>query len=99
MTLMKENLAEAGAFVALGRELGVDVVVFTQLMTFGDRPDWRVRRRDWTFVYSEQMPRRYPEEMRQCIGEIRQAAALLDVAVELRENVSAYAAEAELPAG
>ena len=71
MTLMRENISEAAAFVALGKELGADGIIFTQLFAFGDRPDWRVDRGPWKFVYSEQMISRAPEEARLHISQAR----------------------------
>ncbi|WP_404420589.1 radical SAM protein [Nibricoccus sp. IMCC34717] len=55
MTLMAENDHEAADFVRLGKRLGVDAVVFSQLFGFGDTPDWVVERDGWRFAYEEQM--------------------------------------------
>ena len=41
--------------MAPGKKLGVNAIVFSQLFNFGDRPDWRVEREAWRFVYYEQM--------------------------------------------
>ncbi len=52
---MAENDHEAADFVRLGKRLGVDAVVFSQLFGFGDTPDWVVERDGWRFAYEEQM--------------------------------------------
>lgn len=88
--LMGANLDDAPKFVELGKRLGVDAVVFSQLFTFGDRPDWRVERQAGTFIYSEQMPSRHLPGMRKAVREIQAAAERTGTAVQLRDNVAAY---------
>jgi MoaA/NifB/PqqE/SkfB family radical SAM enzyme len=90
MVLMSENLAEAPAFATLGRDLGVDAVVLSQLFNFGDRPDWRVARGGWTFVYSDQMIGRRPEDARRCVTGAKRHADLIGMPIQLRENVASY---------
>jgi len=90
MTLMRENLAEAADFVRLGHRIGADGVVFTQLFTFGDRPDWRVDRPDWTFVYSEQMIGRVPAEARQHLLAAKKCSDEIGMPIHLRDNVESY---------
>jgi MoaA/NifB/PqqE/SkfB family radical SAM enzyme len=91
MTLMRENIPEAAAFVALGKELGADGIIFTQLFAFGDRPDWRVDRDSWSFVYSEQMLARAPDEATRQISQARRVSEELDVPVHFLNDVLAYA--------
>jgi MoaA/NifB/PqqE/SkfB family radical SAM enzyme len=91
MTLMRENLPEAAAFVSLANELGADGVIFTQLFAFGDRPDWRVGRGSWTFVYSEQMLGRAPDEARRHISQARSVSEQLSVPVSFLNNLLVYA--------
>ncbi len=91
MTLMRENIPEAAAFVALGKELGADGIIFTQLFAFGDRPDWQVDRDRWKFVYSEQLIGRAPEEARRNISEARSASERLSMPIHFLCNVLALA--------
>lgn len=91
MTLMRENLREAAPFVALGKELGADAVVFSQLFGFGDRPDWRVDRGDWSFVYSEQVLTRAASEARHHISCAKKLAEEVAMPVQFFSNVLDYA--------
>lgn len=90
MTLMAENLPEAADFVDVAHALGVDGVIFTQLFAFGDRPEWRVSRHEWTFVYSEQMPSKMPDEVRVRLGEIQERSRCTGVPALFLDNVAAY---------
>lgn len=90
MTLMRENLPEAADFVSLGKALGVDAIVFTQLFSFGDRPDWRVERDHYTFVYSDQMIGKRPEAVRTELLKVKQLASELQIPVFFRDNVESY---------
>jgi molybdenum cofactor biosynthesis enzyme MoaA len=90
MTLMQANLPEAGDFVRLGASLGVDGVIFTQIFSFGDRPEWRVPREQGLFVYSEQMPSRNEPAMRRAVADCLAASQETGVSVILRDNVVAY---------
>ena len=67
ITLMRENIEELEDFVILCKELGVDAVGVSQLFPFGDTPDWKVKRKDWTFTYSEQMIDDHSEVAAGCI--------------------------------
>jgi MoaA/NifB/PqqE/SkfB family radical SAM enzyme len=87
MTLMRENLGEAAPFVALGKELGVDAVMFSQLFAFGDSPGWRVKRDGWEFVYSEQMLSRAPAEARLHIARAKELAETLGMPVQFFSSV------------
>lgn len=90
MTLMGENLAEAEAFVQLGKDLGVDTVIFSQLFELGNEPDWIVARGDWKFVYSEQMiSARRPEvsaRMRAALTEGKR----IGMPVHFHDDVESY---------
>jgi hypothetical protein len=90
MTLMRENLTEAHAFVALGKGLGADGIIFSQLFAFGDRPDWRVERDNWTFTYSDQMLAKVPAAAGLHIGRARQHALELDMPVQYQSNILSY---------
>jgi MoaA/NifB/PqqE/SkfB family radical SAM enzyme len=90
MTLMRENIHEAAAFVELASDLGADAVVLSQLFTFGDRPDWVVQRGSWTFVYSEQMLRSDPDGARRHLAKARARAGELGMRVIYLSNVQDY---------
>lgn len=90
MTLSRVNLSEAVDFVMLGKTLGVDLVVFSQLYSFGDNADWRVSRGDWMFEYSEQMIGRNFEEARTVLRKVKETAAQIGMLVEYRSNVEQY---------
>jgi MoaA/NifB/PqqE/SkfB family radical SAM enzyme len=74
MTLMCENIVEAPAFVDVARSLGVDGVIFGQLMKFGDQPTWVATRDSWTFKYSEQMLRNAPDLARKYLTDAKARA-------------------------
>jgi MoaA/NifB/PqqE/SkfB family radical SAM enzyme len=90
MTLMRENMAEAASFVALAAQLGADGVLFSQLFPFGDRPDWQVSRKEWTFNYSEQMLVRDPVGARLHISRAKAAAEAIAMPVVYIGNVLAH---------
>jgi MoaA/NifB/PqqE/SkfB family radical SAM enzyme len=90
MTLMRENLGEAAAFIALGKGLGVDAVMFSQLFAFGDSPDWRVERDGWEFVYAEQMLGRAPAEARLHISKAKEFAEKVGMPVQFFSSVLDY---------
>ena len=90
MTLMLENVSEAASFVALGAQLGADGIIFSQLFSFGDRPDWMVDRPDWRFKYSEQMLGRDPAEARRQIARAKAAADDAALPVHFLSNVLGY---------
>jgi MoaA/NifB/PqqE/SkfB family radical SAM enzyme len=86
MTLMRENLAEAEAFVELGASLGVDAVLFSQLFSFGDDPSWHVGRGEWTFVYSEQMLANIAQDARRALQAAKTRADALGVKLIFLSN-------------
>jgi MoaA/NifB/PqqE/SkfB family radical SAM enzyme len=90
MTLMKENLSEAESFVALGKTLGADGVIFSQLFGFGDRPEWKVERGQWTFVYSEQLISLMPGDARHHISQAKECSEALEIPVRFESNVLNY---------
>ena len=90
MTLMKENMAEAKAFVRLAKELGVDSAIFSQIFTFGDAPDWVVPREVGPFVYSDQMLEKAKEAVAMYLGEALREGELLGVKVVFHDNVESY---------
>jgi MoaA/NifB/PqqE/SkfB family radical SAM enzyme len=90
MTLMRENLPEVEAFVVLGKSLGVDTIVFSQLYAFGDNQDWRVQRGGWTFVYSDQMLNRCPDEARRYLKKAKAMAENLSIPIDYQGNVASY---------
>jgi MoaA/NifB/PqqE/SkfB family radical SAM enzyme len=90
LTLMRENFAELADFVRLGKELGVEVVVFSQLFSFGDLPDWKVVRGDYEFRYSESMPMRHAKEARAALSSAQSVATQLGMAVRMIDNVDSY---------
>lgn len=93
MTLMRENVHEATAFVELAAELEVDAVLFSQLFPFGDDPTWTTERRGWRFSYSEQMLKYAPEEARVALDKAKARAIELGVAVVFQSNVHLYLSE------
>lgn len=90
MTLMRENIGEAVAFVELAVELGVDAVIFSQLFPFGDDPAWTVERNGWRFSYSEQMLYHVPELAREHLDRARDRAVELGIAVMFQSNTHRY---------
>jgi MoaA/NifB/PqqE/SkfB family radical SAM enzyme len=90
MTLSCENLSEAADFVELGKLLRVDVVVFSQLYSFGDTPGWSVTKGDWTFVYSEQMISRCPEEAQLNLNKAKAVSERVSMPIEFQSNVASY---------
>ncbi|MES2693657.1 MAG: radical SAM protein [Verrucomicrobiota bacterium] len=94
MTLMRENVSEAPAFVELAAELGVDAVLFSQLFPFGDTPEWQVERRGgWRFSYSEQMLKYVPDMAREYLDQAKARAIELGVAVVFQSNTHLYLSE------
>jgi molybdenum cofactor biosynthesis enzyme MoaA len=90
MTLMKDNLHEAAAFVEMAHNLGVDAVVLSQLFSFGDRPDWVVEKKSRRFIYSEQMLIRVAEEARHQILRAKKRAEDLHMRIIYQSNVEWY---------
>lgn len=90
MTLMRENLPEAAAFVTLAKGLGADGIIFSQLFEFGNRPDWRVERDAWTFTYSDQMLTTIPAEAGHHIARARTHARALAMPVQYQSNILSY---------
>jgi MoaA/NifB/PqqE/SkfB family radical SAM enzyme len=97
MTLMRENLQEAEAFVSLGKGLGADGIIFSQLFEFGNRPDWRVDREGWTFSYADQMLAGAPMEASRHISQAKRHAEELDMLVHYQSNVLGYVNEPAAP--
>lgn len=98
LTLMRENVTEVAAFVRLAQELEVDGVILTQLFVFGDRPDWKVARPGgWTFVYSEQMPTRFPEETGRQLQLADACSREIGMPIRYQCNVASYLAGAAAP--
>ncbi|MCH6258441.1 radical SAM protein [Puniceicoccaceae bacterium K14] len=91
MTLMKENVSELEGLVRIGKELGVDRVVAYQLFSFGDSPVWVVERGDWTFKYSEQMLKHYPEyaaeSIRAAVKTSKEIGMRLDLLCKTKEYI------------
>jgi MoaA/NifB/PqqE/SkfB family radical SAM enzyme len=90
MTLMRDNIAEAKAFVSLAKQLEVDAAIFSQIFTFGDRPDWIVQRDGGDFVYSSQMLSKIKPDVASCLREAIEEAAMLNVKVVFHDNVDSY---------
>lgn len=90
LTMMLENLSEMTDFVRMGKELGVDRVVFSQLFSFGDQPSWKVKRGDYEFVYSENMPIRHPNEAKAALMSAQSVADQLNVPIRMIDNVESY---------
>jgi len=90
MTLMRENIAEAPAFVELAHRLQVDAVIFGQLLKFGDQPDWIVRRDSWWFGYSDQMLRNAPDLANRCLLEAKARADALGVKLIFLQNTHLF---------
>jgi MoaA/NifB/PqqE/SkfB family radical SAM enzyme len=99
MTLMKENLAEAAAFVDLGADLEVDAVLFSQLFPFGangDRP-WRAERGGWKFDYADQMISSIPDAAAEHLGAAKARAAMLGMTAMFLSNTECYLTAASAP--
>lgn len=85
MTLMKENVAEAPAFVRLAARLGVDQVIFQQmnLQTAIRQP---VESGGWKFDYSGQLLQNHPELHRRAIDEAHAASRETGIPLVYRQQ-------------
>lgn len=85
MTLMKENIAEAPAFVRLGAELGVNQVIFQQMnvQTAIAAP---IESSGWVFDYRSQLLQNYPELHRDAIEAAYAAAAEAGIPLVYRQH-------------
>src|SRR5262249_42078956 len=66
MTLMRENIHEAPAFVRLGAELGVDQVIFQQ-MNVSTAIAAPIESHGWVFDYQAQLLQHDPDRHREMI--------------------------------
>jgi len=90
MTLMRENISEASAFVGLAHSLGVDAIIFGQLLKFGDQPTWIAQRGSWSFQYTDQMIRNIPDLARRYLNEARDRARELGIKIIFLQNTNIY---------
>ncbi|HEY1110202.1 MAG TPA: SPASM domain-containing protein [Opitutaceae bacterium] len=93
MTLLRENIEEAAAFVELAAELGVDGVVFSQFFLFGDHPVEAAERGGWPFARAEQRISLVPELAREHLDRARARALALGIAVQFQGNTHRYLSE------
>ncbi len=85
MTLMKENIAEAPAFVRLGAELGVNQIIFQQmnLQTAIAAP---IESNGWVFDYRNQLLQNYAEVHRDAVEAAYAAAAEAGIPLVYRQH-------------
>lgn len=93
MTLMRENIEEAEAFVEFAAELGVDGVVFSQFFLFGDDPTGAGERAGWQFSRAEQRLSLVPQLAREHLDRAKARALALGVAVQFMGNTHRYLSE------
>lgn len=90
ITLMLENVGELSALVILCKGLGVDAIIVSQLFGFGDSPDWKVKREDWEFVYSDQMIRNDSDLVESSINAAFRTAKEVGMPLKLECNTDQY---------
>lgn len=91
MTLMRENINEAPAFVRLGHELGLDHVNLCVLNPLGEgAPKYTAKQGDWTFDYEIQQLHRYPKLANKRIREALEEAERLNFTTDLDSLRSAF---------
>lgn len=93
MTLMRENIEEAEAFVELAAELGVDGVVFSQFFLFGDDPASAGACGGWHLSRTEQRQFLAPELAREQLERAKSRAIALGLAVQFHGNTHRYLSE------
>ena len=92
MTLMRENIGEAPAFVELGKALGVDAVCFWHLNRLSDSEMARysVERDGWRFEYVEQGLWNHPALSDQMLRQALERARELDMNVWFDESKNTF---------
>lgn len=93
MTLMRENIEEAVAFVELAAELGVDGVIFSQFFLFGDAPTGAGELGGWQLARAGQRLSLVPELARKHLDRARERALALGVAIQFQGNTHRYLSE------
>lgn len=84
ITLMRENIDEAPAFVRLGHELGLDHVNLCFLNPLGpEAPRYTAKQGNWTFDYEIQELHRYPKLANKRIQEALEEAERLNFAAHI----------------
>jgi MoaA/NifB/PqqE/SkfB family radical SAM enzyme len=84
MTLMRENIEEAVAFVELAHSLGADAVALWHLNDVGRGTV--LQREDWTFDYDAQQLLHFPELSNRCLAEASERARDLGIELQLSPN-------------
>ncbi len=100
MTLMRENIGEAVAFVELGKQLGVDAVCYWHLNRLADAEMARYNqsRGDWRFDYAAQGLWNDPELSDRTLRAALERARELDVTVWFDESKNTFLANDDAPA-
>jgi MoaA/NifB/PqqE/SkfB family radical SAM enzyme len=95
MTLMRENIEEAPAFVELAHALGVDLIGFWHLNHVSDAEmaKYVVSRDGWTFRYAEQGLWNYPELSNRMIREAIATSQRLGVPIEFDPSKEIFFSE------
>jgi len=85
MTLMRENIEEAPAFVELAHDLGVDRVYLWQMNRWSDEQmaPYRVDRADWHFDYAKQGLWNFPALSNRCLRAAQLRAQELGIPLML----------------
>ena len=83
MTLMRENIEEAPAFIRLAKDLGVEKAIIWHMNTIAPDRDWKVERNGWTFDYMKQHCRNYPALSNRMVREAVALANELGIELEL----------------
>jgi hypothetical protein len=74
----------------LAKELEVDTAILSQILTFGDHPDWVVGRDDDDFVCSNRMLSKIKADTAIHLREAIEEATTLNVKVVFHDNGDSY---------